>query len=114
TRAMLSELESIADPAERRRFAAGAIAAVVRLTLSRYKGSPAPAPRRFVGIPEPADNANLRGRSMGELSTRQLLRRHVIPFAVTFAVLTTLLLANSAARLLPRVSTRADSGATLL
>jgi lipopolysaccharide export LptBFGC system permease protein LptF len=51
---------------------------------------------------------------MPELSTRQLLRRHVIPFAVTFALLTTLLLARSAARLLPRVSGRGDAGATLL
>jgi lipopolysaccharide export LptBFGC system permease protein LptF len=111
---MLSELESIADPAERRRFAVGAIAAIVRLTMSRYRGSPAHAPGRFVGIPEPAGNANSRGNSMPELSTRQLLRRHVIPFAVTFALLTTLLLARSATRLLPQVSARGDSGATLL
>ena len=36
-RGMVSELDSIADPAERRRFAIGAIAAIIRLALSGYR-----------------------------------------------------------------------------
>jgi lipopolysaccharide export LptBFGC system permease protein LptF len=113
-RAMLSELESIADPAERRRFALGALAAVVRLAMSRYTGSTIHELGRFVGIPAPAENANSRGPSMPKLSTRQLLRRHVIPFGVPFALMTTLILANSAARLWPQVSTRGEPTAALL
>ena len=35
-RGMVAELDSIADPAERRRFALGAIAAIARLVLSGY------------------------------------------------------------------------------
>jgi hypothetical protein len=35
-RGMVAELDSIADPAERRRFALGAIAAIARLVLSEY------------------------------------------------------------------------------
>ena len=35
-RGMVAEIDSIADPAERRRFALGAIAAIARLVLSGY------------------------------------------------------------------------------
>lgn len=51
---------------------------------------------------------------MPELSTRQLMRRHVTPFMVTLGSLTTFLLARSAARLWPQVSAREDASATLL
>ena len=112
--AMVSELDSIADPAERRRFAVGAIAAIVRLALSGYRGTIVQAPGRFVGIPEPEENANPGGPSMPKISTQQLLRRHVIPFAVTFALLTALLLTNFAARQLPQLSAREVSVGTLL
>ncbi|MQA91863.1 MAG: LptF/LptG family permease [Gemmatimonas sp.] len=112
-RAMVSELQSIADPAERKRFAVGAIAAIVRLALSRYSGTIV-HPGRFLGIPEPEDNANLGGPSMPKLSTQQLLSRHVTPFAVAFALLTALQLANFAARQLPQLSARGVSAGTLL
>ena len=36
-RGMVSELDAIADPAERRRFAIGAIVAIIRLALSGYR-----------------------------------------------------------------------------
>jgi lipopolysaccharide export LptBFGC system permease protein LptF len=76
-RGMASELGAIADPAERRRFAMGAIAATLRLALSGYLGDqPMPMP-----------------------STRLVLQRHSVPFLVTFLSLTALLLANHATRL---------------
>lgn len=51
---------------------------------------------------------------MTELTTRQLLRRHVIPFATTFASLTALLLANHAVRLLPRLSEQGAAAGTIV
>lgn len=51
---------------------------------------------------------------MLKLSTQQLLRRHVIPFGVTFALLTALLITNFAARQLPQLSARGVSAGTLL
>jgi lipopolysaccharide export LptBFGC system permease protein LptF len=105
-RGMASELDAIADPAERRRFAVGAIAAIVRLALTGYRGTTVHAPGEFVGVSEPEDGADLGGPSMTKLTTRQLLRRHARPFAATFASLTALLLANHAVRQLPRLSER--------
>lgn len=113
-RAMVSELDSIADPAERRRFAVGAIVAIVRLALSGYRVTAVLPPGRIAGIPKPEGNANLRGPSMPEISTRQLLRRHVVPFTVALASLTALLLANSAAQWFPRLSGRGASAGTLV
>ena len=92
----------------------GAIAAIVRLALSRYGGATVHAPVRFVGLSEPEDNANPGVPSMPMLSTPQLLRRHITPFAVTFALLTALLLANFAARQLPQLSAAGAPASTLL
>jgi lipopolysaccharide export system permease LptF/LptG-like protein len=105
-RAMVSELDSIADPAERRRFAVGAIVAIVRLALSRHRRTTVHAPGRFVGISEPEDGANPGGPTMSKLTIRQLLRRHATPFAVSLASLTILLLARSTFRRLPELSAR--------
>jgi lipopolysaccharide export LptBFGC system permease protein LptF len=113
-RAMASELDSIADPGERRRFAVGAIVAIFRLALSGYQGTTVHAPGRFVGVSEPEGGANLGGPSMSKLSTRQLLRRHATPFAVTFASLTALLLANHALRRLPELSARGVPAGTMV
>ena len=107
-RAMRSELASIDDPAERRRFALGALAALTRLALSRVRGTLSHTPGRFAGIPEPADNAHPGGLPMPELSTRQLLRRLLTPFAVTFFTLTAILLTRFAARLLPQLTARGE------
>jgi hypothetical protein len=49
-RAMVSELDSISDPAERRRFALGALAAIARMALSRYSEMAVRAPSRIIGI----------------------------------------------------------------
>jgi lipopolysaccharide export LptBFGC system permease protein LptF len=113
-RAMVSELEFLADPGERRRFAMGAIFAIVRLALSRYRGRVVHAPGRFIGVPEPEENVNPRGPSMPKLSTQQILRRHVTPFALTLGGVTVLLLANFAARQLPQLSARGASAGTLV
>ena len=43
---------------------------------------------------------------MSKLTTRQLLRRHAIPFVVSFASLTVLLLANHALQQVPQLSAR--------
>jgi lipopolysaccharide export LptBFGC system permease protein LptF len=113
-RGMISELDAIADPAERRRFALGAIAAIVRLALTGYRGIAVDAPGEFVDVSEPEDGANLGGPSMTKLTTRQLLRRHAWPFAATFASLTALLLANHAMRHLPRLVERNVPAGTIV
>ncbi|MEX0691099.1 MAG: LptF/LptG family permease [Gemmatimonadales bacterium] len=98
-RAMVSELESIADPAERRRFAVGAVLAIIRLAL--------------IGRPETQYNPTSRDPSMPAIPTEQLLRRHVVPFTVAFAFLTVLQLADFAARQFPLLSARGASTGTL-
>jgi lipopolysaccharide export LptBFGC system permease protein LptF len=113
-RGMASELDSIADPAERRRFAMGAIAAIVRLALSGNRGTAVHALGRFLGVSEPEDAANPRGPSMSKLPTRKLLRRHASPFAITFASLTAFLLANQAVRQLPQLRARGVPAGTIV
>ena len=51
---------------------------------------------------------------MSQFSTRQLLRRHATPFAVTLATLTGLLLARHAVRLLPQLSARGAPAGTIV
>jgi len=105
-RGMVAELDSIADPAERTRFALGAIAAIARLALSAYGRATVHAPGRFPGVMEPEDGAHPGGLSMSKLTARQLLRRHVTPFAVALASLTVVLLANFAVRQVPQLGAR--------
>jgi hypothetical protein len=103
---MVAELDAIANPAERTRFALGAIAAIARLALSGYGRTTVHALARFVGVREPEDGATPGGPSMAKLTTRQLLRRHATPFVVSFTSLTVLLLANDAVRQVPALSAR--------
>lgn len=113
-RGMVAELDSIADPAERTRFALGAIAAIARLALSGYGRATVHAPGRFVDVRAPEDGAHPGGPSMSQLTTRQLLRRHATPFGISFVSLTTLLLANFAVRQVPQLSARgAPAGAII-
>jgi len=111
-RGMLAELDSIVDPAERTRFALGAMAAIARLVLSGYSRTHVHAPGRLAGVRESGDGVDHGGPSMSNVTTRQLLRRHATPFAVSFASLTVLLLARHAARWVPQMSARgAPAGA---
>ncbi len=112
--AMISELDAIDDPAERRRFAAGAIAAILRLSLCRFTAVAIQTPDGLVGHPAPADDTHLGVPSMPTLSARQILRNHVTPLAVAFTVLTSLLVVNAAARQIPRLSARGESVGTML
>ena len=105
-RGMVAELEAIADPAERARFALGAVAAIARLALSGYGRSTRMAPGRLLGLGDAEDVASRGGPSMSKLTTRRLLLRHAAPFALSFAFLTLLLLANDAVRLVPQLSAR--------
>jgi lipopolysaccharide export LptBFGC system permease protein LptF len=111
---MVSELDAIADPAERTRFALGALAAIVRLALSRYSETTAHALGRFVGVTELEHGPNPGGPSMSKLATRQLLRRHATPFAVSLVSLTLLLLTNYAARQVPQLSARGVPAGTIV
>jgi len=113
-RGMVSELDSIADPAQRTRFALGAIAAIVRLALSGYGEAIVDLPGRLVGATEPHDVVHSGGPSMLKFATRQLLRRHVTPFAVSLASLTLLLLTNYAARQVPRLTERGVPAGTIV
>ena len=113
-RGMVAELDAIADPTERTRFALGAIAAVARLALSGYRRGAAPAPGRLVGVGASEDDASPGGSSMPKPTTRQLLRRLAAPFVVSFGCLTVLLIARSAARWLPQMSARGVSAGGIL
>jgi lipopolysaccharide export LptBFGC system permease protein LptF len=103
-RGMMRELDAIADPAERMRFALGAIATIARLTLRAYAPTAVHGLARFVGMGEAEDGSSLGGPSMSTLTTRQLLRRHVAPFTVSVACLTLLMLAPHAMRQVPELS----------
>ena len=87
---MVAELDAIVDPAERARFALGAIAALARLALSGRGRTAVDASDRFNELPGPERGPN-SGSPSKSLTTRQLLIRHVIPFAVSFVALTLLL-----------------------
>lgn len=97
---MVAELDSIADPSERRRFALGAFAAIARLALSGF-GQGA-IDQQGVGL----GDSEGRGRSVPQITTGQLLRRHANPFGVSFASLTLLLLLYHATWQVPQLSER--------
>lgn len=112
-RGMVAELDSIAEPAERARFAVGAVAAMARLALIEFGRSPVRAFGRLVGVGE-ADDTICGGLSVVKPTPPQLLGRHIAPFAVSFALLTALMLAQHVARWVPRLLAReAPAGAVL-
>jgi lipopolysaccharide export LptBFGC system permease protein LptF len=106
-RGMMSELDSIVDPAERARFALGAIAAIARLSLSGYG-------RASVLLGDPENGANLGGPSMPKLTTRKLLLRHIAPFAISLTTLTILEIARRAAPWAEQLSSRGAPDAALI
>jgi lipopolysaccharide export LptBFGC system permease protein LptF len=106
---MVAELEVLADPAERTRFACGAIATIARLALIEYGRTFVNAPGRFAGVRESDNGANPGGSFMSMVTTRQLLRRHAAPFAVSLASLTVLLLAKSSLRRIAELRARGFS-----
>lgn len=108
-RGMVAELESILDPAERTRFALGAMAAIGRLVVRGYMGRVVHVAGRLVGILESEDHATSGVPSMPTLTTRQVLGRLAVPFAVSLASLTVLLVANSAVRWVPQLTARGVS-----
>ena len=107
-RGMVAELDSIADPAERLRFALGAITAIARLTLSGFGRAAVHLPDRVFGAPDGGPNPG--GPTMSLPTTRTLLRRHIAPFVISLTVLTVLLLARLAMRQLAQL---AEAGAPL-
>lgn len=112
-RGMVVELDAITEPAEQTRFALGALTAIGRLVVSDCTQSPIESLRFVLGVPLGARDARLGGPAMSEIMTRQLLRRHARPFAVTLAALTLLLVANQVLRWAPQLSERGASAATL-
>lgn len=105
-RGMVAELDSIGDPAERTRFALGAIAAIARLVLVGCAWTLVHGTERLVSVGRPVDGADPGGPSMSTPSTRQLLRRHAIPFGISFMSLTVILLSSHAARWVPELGAR--------
>jgi len=110
---MLAELDSIADGVERRRFALGAVAAIVRLALTGYGRTAARGIAHLFAAGAPAEDANPGGSSMANLTAPQLLRRHIAPFLVSLVSLTLLLLANVAAQQFPRLSAKGGSASEI-
>jgi lipopolysaccharide export LptBFGC system permease protein LptF len=109
---MVAELESITDPAERRRFAAGAMLAMLRLASSRHPAATVRALGRFFGLVE--RGTNFGGPSMPQPTTRQILRRLAVPFAVSFVTLTSALVANAMGNQLSYLSARRATAKTLV
>jgi len=101
---MVAELDSIADPAVKRRFALGAIAAIARLTLGGYGRTAVRALGRLVGVGAEEEGLIPTGPAMSMLTTRQVLRRHGLPFGVSLASLTLFLLVNQYLRRVPQWS----------
>lgn len=108
-RGMAAELESISGPAEQTRFALGAMAAISRLAVRGYVGGLFQAARRLAGIQELQDHATPGVPSMPMLTTRQVLGRLAVPFFVSLASLTVLLVANSAVGWVPQLTARGVS-----
>ncbi len=113
-RAIQAELESIEQPAERRRFAWGALLAIARLSLTGRREALLNRSRRLAAPPDNLNSTNRGGGSMPALSTRQLIGRHAVPFGLTFVMLTGLLLARSANQLWLQVSARTNPSAVML
>lgn len=106
---MIAELDSIDGPAEQARFACGAVAAMgtlaFRAAVQRFRES-----LRFLfAMPRGDGGAHLGGPVMSQIMTRQLLRRHSRPFAITLASLTLVLMANQVIQWGPRLSARGAS-----
>lgn len=110
-RGMVAELDSLSDPAEQARFARGAIAAIAHLALGEFVRTLIHAPGRFVAIGGPEDGADPGGPSMSTPTTRQILRRHATPFAVSLVSLTAVLLASDAIRRVARLRASGSAGA---
>ena len=113
-RGMVAELEAIAHRGERARFALGALAAIGRLALVGHSRTTVQALGQLVGVREPDGGNNLGGPSMSKLTTRELLRRHAAPFAVSFASLTVLMVAKQALRLVAQLGTRGTPAGTIV
>lgn len=113
-RGMVAELDSIADPAERRRFALGAGAAIVRLAVRGYRGTAVHTPSEIAGVSAPENAVTMRGPSMPTLATRTLLRRLATAFAVACVTLTALMLTHYAVRLSQQLSPRGAPAGTIV
>ncbi|HSM05735.1 MAG TPA: LptF/LptG family permease [Longimicrobiales bacterium] len=100
-RGMLAELDAISDPAERTRFALGAIGAIARLALIGVGRAIVHAPGRLATLGGPNGPAHPGGPPMSTITTRRLLGRLAVAFAVSVTGLTGLLLGRFAARWVP-------------
>lgn len=112
-RGMLAELDAISDPAEQTRFALGALRAIGRLTVRASSQSTLESLCFVLAVPFGQRDARFGGPAMSEIMTRQLLHRHVRPFAFALAALTVLLVANQALQWMPRLTERGASAATV-
>ena len=108
-RGMVAELDAIDGSAERTRFAAGAIAAIARMALLGSIRAIADAPAELLGLRPRNDDAHNGGPTMPQPTSKELLRRHLTPFLVSFGALTLLLMANQSAM---RIDGMRESGAS--
>ena len=107
-RGMISELEAITDRSERRRFALGAIAAIVRLSVRGLRDR-----RGQVDLLATAHGALTMNASTPNIDGREILRRLVSPLAITTGVLTAMLVTNFVARQLPHLRAREAPAGTI-
>lgn len=111
---MVAELNTITEPSERTRFARGAIAAIAHLSVREYSRAFVQALGRSIGVGQPFDGIHAGGPFMSTLTTRILLRRQGVLFALTFVALTAVLLANYANRQVPdRLANGASASAII-
>ena len=104
-RGMLAELEVIAEPAERRRFALGALAAIVRLSVGQRLPRASAAPGRSL----PVIPSGPGGPRMSPTTHRQLAGRHLVPFLLSFIGLTAVFLSMFWARVASQLGERGAS-----
>ncbi len=113
-RGMVAELNSITEPAERTRFALGAIAAIARLAMRGYVRAAVRALVTLVGGTPEEDELDLGGPLMSKPTARQLLGRHAAPVVISLVSLTALLLGHNAVGLVAQLAERGAPPNTMI
>jgi lipopolysaccharide export LptBFGC system permease protein LptF len=111
-RGIVAEMESIADPIQRSRFARGAVAAMLRLAVRRFGKATVQASGTSAELS--GQSGNYGGSTMQLPTTAQLLRRHIAPFAISLLSLTAILLANGTMNRVSDLRARGASAGTIV
>lgn len=109
-RGMVAELDAIEDPAEARRFALGALAALAHLSLRGRRGVTAPGQLPPAGVAP----AMLHGGPPMTPAPGQLLRRCLIAFVAALVAITGVMLSMFGARVANQLGSRGEPIGTII